>query len=205
MAFSLSRNEPIRAIMLKLQEDLFGSVSFVETGTRHGSGVTWASINGFYPCYTIDILDREPKGQFLDHIRDGGIFYHIGNSPNVLRGLIEWIDDPAIFWLDAHGPKDVGTPVLEEIEIILDWGKQAFIFIDDISIFSRGRFYDPRYSSWPKIEEVYKALGDRPSLERADVLVSFPRVYKGSLADYAEMTKGIMWFVDKELGGKCLR
>lgn len=197
MAYSLSRNEPIRAWMLEIQKD-FNVDTFVETGTRRGSGVTWAANNGFNPCYTIDTLDREPEGDFLNFVRDDVIFRHVGRSTDVLKDLLPWIDQPAIFWLDAHGPKDVGSPVLKELRLILARSAPSYIFIDDISIFARERFYTRKYSSWPWANAIYRTLGSRPYIERADVLIIYPLEKVDRMYDHWQRTRDIYWFMDIE-------
>ncbi len=195
MAFSLSRNEPIREWMLALRRDA-DIDTFLETGTRRGNGATWAAQNGFNPVYTIDVLDREPAGAFLEMIQNDVIFRHVGKSVDVLNRLIEWVDLSTIFWLDAHGPKDVGSPVLEELEIILARQEPSYIFIDDISIFARERFYVWKYKSWPWAKEIYKALGSRPHIERADVLISYPKNRADLMYKHCQLTREIKWFMD---------
>ena len=195
VAYSLFRNEPITAVMLKLQEDK-GITNFVETGTRKGRGVVWAATHGFDPCYTIDINSIKLEGDFARLVDDDIIFSHVGNSPDVLKGLLPWVDWPAIFWLDAHDPR-VRTPILEEIAAILAWGEPAYIFIDNITVYARGRFYDDRFVQWQQVEEIYEALGERPRFERADVLVSFPEGRGEELIACREVARDTAWFLEE--------
>jgi hypothetical protein len=167
--------------------------------------VSWAAKNGFSPCYTVDTIDREPRGSFAQAIAEEKIYRIVDDSTIALKRILtdQVKPQPFIFWLDAHGPKSVGSPVLEEIETILKWNHQAFIFIDDITIFARERFYTKKYDTWPKVEEIYKALGTRPYCARADALISFPEELVSEMWHCWEAANNVDWFID--LPGSGLR
>lgn len=114
---------------------------FVETGTYLGQTVElmqrmphWNEIN------SIEIdegLYKEAKNKFVS---DDKVKIWLGDSAQVLKSLVDHIEEPATFWLDAHpsGPlRGTGiSPVLNELQIILSGKrKDHTIFIDDKRLF----------------------------------------------------------------------
>ena len=68
---------------------------------------------------------------------------HHGNSPDVLRSLAATIDEPVLFYLDAHwsggvtAHGEVEVPLLEELEIIRKRPHGDFIIIDDARLIGK--------------------------------------------------------------------
>lgn len=119
---------------------------FVETGTYLGQTVelmqrmsNWNEIN------SIEIdeeLFNAAKEKFKD---DDRVKIWLGDSSIVLRRIVDHLEEPATFWLDAHpsGPLrgNGKSPVIEELEIILSGKrKDHTIFIDDARLFGSGEW-----------------------------------------------------------------
>jgi hypothetical protein len=86
-----------------------------------------------------------------------------GDSAEVLPAILENIDEPALFWLDAHysGTKTahgkVETPIIAELNTVLrhKWAAEHIILIDDARYFI----------DWPK------RTHDYPTLEYIETVV----------------------------------
>lgn len=111
---------------------------FVETGTFEGKGISLALKAGFPKVYSIEIdenIARDAKIRFSDNPQVK-IFH--GSSSIDLWKMIEFIDEPITFWLDAHiyPPRPDGgknCPLLEELEQIKKHPiKTHTILIDDM-------------------------------------------------------------------------
>jgi len=82
---------------------------FVETGTYDGSGCLVAVAAGFKRIISIEIAPRLYEFS-RDRLKDyPQIELHLGDSVDILPGILATIHEPATFWIDAHNPQD-GTP-----------------------------------------------------------------------------------------------
>lgn len=111
---------------------------FVETGTYVGNGVQQALIAGFREIRTIE-LDAKCHLFCVERFAQlPNVKIHKGSSSTDLWKLIEDIDQPITFWLDAHvypPRKDGGKncPLLEELDQIKRHPiKTHTILIDDM-------------------------------------------------------------------------
>jgi hypothetical protein len=103
----------------------FSLETLVETGTYLGDMV-YATRNSFTRIISIE-LDRKLYGRAK---RRFSKFSHIviewGDSSTVLADLLGTINQPCLFWLDAHYSGGITTkglletPVVQELELILD-------------------------------------------------------------------------------------
>jgi predicted O-methyltransferase YrrM len=116
---------------------------FVETGTYLGETVRLAKEAGFKTIHSIELnedLCERAKEQFKD---DPSIHIWHGDSVDCLPKILETIEGPATFWLDAHasgplpGGKTGGGPVVDELRTIKELSKsrEHTIFIDDRRLF----------------------------------------------------------------------
>ena len=108
---------------------------FFETGTHKGDSVQDALDLGFKR-----IISVESNKTFFDYCMDRfqplnvweqvKLFY--GRSEDNVENLInDWVDERALFWLDAH---ETGSPYKVEIEAILKHSLNTHvIIIDDIN------------------------------------------------------------------------
>lgn len=145
-----------RAALRSLAER-YGLKILVETGTYRGDMVE-AMKQDFDRVYSIElssVLFQAARRRFQN---DGNVEILHGDSADLLHGVLSMLDQPALFWLDAHysggetarGARD--TPVLVEIESILRSSDSAHvILVDDARLFGR----DPAY---PSIDEVIRLV-----------------------------------------------
>ena len=113
----------------------------IETGTYEGDMVE-AVRKRFRVIHSIEIsepLYRKAVGKFfgLDHIH-----LHHGNSENLLPAILDTVDKPALFWLDAHysgegtGRGSMDSPIMKELRHIFDHPvRNHVILIDDARLF----------------------------------------------------------------------
>lgn len=118
---------------------------FVETGTLVGNGLWCALEAGFERCYSIEIQPHQYEAacvRFRDHIAQGRVELIQGDSGAVLPVVVSRIDQPAVFWLDAHLSHNYGArlakacPALEELDAIDQSSvRDHVILIDDVACF----------------------------------------------------------------------
>ena len=169
----------------------FGIDCFVETGTSVGNTANWAA-GHFKQVITIEL---SPQSY---HRASARLAYHtnvrhiLGSSPEVLKGLARSLP-PTIFWLDAHW--DIGDrisqgrqcPLLEEIAALAPCWEQAFVLVDDASLFLSPPPAGYDQSQWPSLGQVVNALStghDRFVACFEDVFVSLPAEARDVTLDY---------------------
>jgi hypothetical protein len=171
---------------------------FVETGTLKGEGVKSALAAGFPKVISIELsgaLYAENRERFKD---DPRVDLRLGDSGRVLAEVIEGIDSPITFWLDAHmnglGQKpfelihdnstmgEQPTAALAELEAIARHPvKTHTILIDDIRNFKPGNYETPlqqvidavmRINPTYKIEYIDSWKGEVKRSSIKDILVA---------------------------------
>lgn len=132
---------------------------FVETGSYLGDGVACAISAGFEQIYSIEFY-KERYEKCCERFKNiNNVFLVQGNSAIELKGMINEIKRPILFWLDAHYdachieleypiPLIETQPLLAELEII----KQHYIKTHTILIDDR-RIFTGEYSVWHNIKE----------------------------------------------------
>lgn len=110
---------------------------FVETGTLGGDGIQKALDAGFEEAYSIDIFPG-----FVQYTRErfkgqSNVHVDVKDSSYQLWDVIENINEPVVFWLDAHNGDPVegekNTPLMEELDQIKRHPiKSHTILIDDL-------------------------------------------------------------------------
>ncbi len=135
--------------------------NFIETGTYEGGTCFWAA-KYFRNIYTIEIDPSISKKTSSKPDCPKNIKFLVGNSKNVLPGLVKTLVGNAFFWLDGHwcfgaAGKDEECPLMKELEAIKDVHNPT-IFIDDARCFL-GPLPPPHESShWPYIDEIFGIL-----------------------------------------------
>jgi hypothetical protein len=113
----------------------YGATVFVETGTATGQ-TTALVADLFQRCATIE-LSKALHARALANLAE---FPHVsclqGDSGVVLRQVLERIDVPALFWLDAHASggttADAGyDPIDKELEAIYAHPVQGHVILID--------------------------------------------------------------------------
>lgn len=139
----------------------FGLPCFVETGTYRGDMVS-AVTHTFDHIYSIELhrpFYEKAKARFAQK-------HHIkilpGDSGLILRDLLGKMEEPGLFWLDAHGGQSARqtdgsegpAPLRAEIEAILDspLKDEHVILVDDVHTFVRGTKWGE--GVWEQIQEL---------------------------------------------------
>lgn len=110
---------------------------FIETGTYEGEMVA-AMQKRFHTIHSIEIF--EPLFRMAVEKFSGSkhIHLHHGDSEDLLPAILETVDEPALFWLDAHysgegtGRGHIDSPIIKELKWIFAHPvKDHVILIDD--------------------------------------------------------------------------
>jgi hypothetical protein len=111
---------------------------FIETGSHYGNGIQVALDAGFKTIYSIELgehLYDACKRRFAGL----NINLILGDSHLVLGEILNKINKPITFWLDAHWSKQDTvhgkyiSPLIQELEIISKhYIKKHIIIIDDL-------------------------------------------------------------------------
>lgn len=136
MASTLSKE-----VLEKYKNDIF-----VETGTYLGGGVEVALECGFKKIYSMEIDLEKVKynaEKFQKEIEAGIVELYHGDTFHLFQHVIEKIDKPATFWLDAHWDGGVlgvyRCPLPFELDALLNHSiKEHKILIDDRRLFGQG-------------------------------------------------------------------
>ena len=120
---------------------------FIETGTARGEGLQTALDHGFERCYSIE-ANAEVYTKACTRFADrSNVDMLLGDGGQVLKGLLRYVTEPAVFWLDSHWstgetPLAEGVsacPLLAELRAIAEHPiKDHVVLIDDIRYFWRG-------------------------------------------------------------------
>jgi hypothetical protein len=134
--------------MAPLYEEVLGKYPnkyFVETGSHMGDAVEVALKCGFKKIITIEIDGDKVKNikkRFKTQIKSGKVVVLHGDTSKIFSQVIESLDAPATFWLDAH--RDDGyigdeiPPLVHELQSFLDQPiKEHTLLIDDRRIFGK--------------------------------------------------------------------
>jgi hypothetical protein len=114
---------------------------FIESGTLVGNTIVGIK-NSFKRIYSIELdkkLHQLAKSRFKE---DGHIAIIYGDSTTVMPKILHEIEEPALFWLDAHYSSgvtamgEVQTPIMKELKSIFNHPlKSHIILIDDAKDF----------------------------------------------------------------------
>lgn len=171
---------------------------FIETGTYKGGTSLWASKH-FKSVYTIEFDKNRYEKTFaqISHMAntDNIVMLH-GNSKEKLKDALDLVNEPVIFWLDAHGlyagnmTLEDEIPLMQELQIILDWqektNKECCILIDDARLFLApppiDKGYHPEY--WPTIDDIADFMVFYEMSVAKDVIVLHKNNVRGIVLDW---------------------
>jgi len=176
--------------------------NLVETGTYKGGTAVWAS-QYFKKVLTIE-YSKELYEKVTDEFRHiSNIEFIFGDSKTELSKLLERLENPSIFWLDAHwcGGSTYGDndecPLIEEIEILNRSKFENFIFIDDARLFTSPPTGSHKVEQWPDITAVINALQSgkthRYVVIVEDVIIAVPIFAKATVAQYCQDVINKAW------------
>ena len=139
----------------------FGIDILVETGTFHGEMVS-AMRNRFEQIYSIELHPELHEKAAERFHRFSHIKLVKGDSAQVLPRIATDIQEPCLFWLDAHysggitARGEIDTPISAELETVLERRQSDVVLIDDSFDFNGSNGY-------PTLEELEWAVkGARP-------------------------------------------
>ncbi|AOY81589.1 hypothetical protein BJP36_18375 [Moorena producens JHB] len=159
---------------------------FVETGTYKGHGIAAALASGFPKIYSIEVSQEfyeHSVQRFKSEIAQGTVEILLGDSLSCLAEVIQTIDRPITFWLDAHetlgyqGKKS--CPLYEELDAIANHPiKNHTILIDDLRLLSKQGWgesvvKDDIIEKLKQINHNYSLSYENGKIEN-DVLVALP-------------------------------
>jgi len=120
---------------------------FIETGSYIGDGIQAAIEAGFESIYSIEFYENR-LGRCRARFKNVAYVQILqGNSGEILKTLLDKINEPILFWLDAHYdayipesdnlvPLTETQPILQELEAIKNHSiKTHTILIDDRRVF----------------------------------------------------------------------
>lgn len=160
---------------------LCGPRVFVETGTFLGETAAWAACH-FDQVYSIEAAVNFHREASQRHARLRNIRFLHGESQTLLPRVIAQLDQPALFWLDAHWSggatwgKDNECPLLDELATINDSPFDHVVLIDDARLFLAPPPSPHRAEQWPDIGRISSLLakGGRRLAVLEDVIVGVP-------------------------------
>jgi hypothetical protein len=177
--------------MAKRLKDRFGLSAFIETGTYLGKTSSWAA-DHFEHVWTVEAY-RPLYEQAVEKFKGQNINVIFGNSGEALRGIVQKLSGPSLFWLDAHysGGGTAGEsyecPLLEEIAAIDASTHEHFVLIDDARMFMAPPPRPHQIEEWPDIRTVIDALHLRRPHDYImiyeDVIYRIPAWAKSALID----------------------
>lgn len=127
-------SHPIKERIVRRYAETYGLHTLIETGTFKGDMI--AKVAPFFDrCITIELsadLWRQAQARFRD---DPKISCLNGDSGELIRSVAQEVDEPSVFWLDAHYSGGVTAqsrdPLLEELAAVFKRGRRDVILIDD--------------------------------------------------------------------------
>src|SRR5262249_42701322 len=149
--------------------------TFVETGTHYGETAAWAA-GEFDRVVTIEAAPHLHDHALAScgHLKN--VEFLLGDSREVLPGVVAELTAPAIFWLDGHfcGGQTAGAesecPLLHELGAIRTSSLDHTILIDDARLFLCAPPRPHKSEDWPSIDEVIDGLRRKGVTRRISVI-----------------------------------
>lgn len=187
------RMGPPKEIIVRLKE-CGNLTNFIETGTYYGNTTYWAS-QIFEKVVTIEYSSAiyQQTTQKYSHLKN--VEFLCGDSRKKLKEVVNHLEQPGLFWLDAHwsGGKTYGKndecPILDEIETINSSPHEHFILIDDARLFLSPPPAPHLAEQWPDIAMVIDALkviNNNYIVVFEDVIISVPHRFKSIVSQICQ-------------------
>ena len=121
---------------------------FIETGTYLGHGIINVK-NDFREVHSIELNEKFYNDALINFKDDSNVFMHLGDSAEVMDEIIHNINEPILFYLDAHfsggetafgKEEDKGCPLLRELNVL---GKRKYndiIIVDDMRLMNKASY-----------------------------------------------------------------
>ena len=178
---------------------------FVETGTYEGYTAAWAAEN-FRRVLTIELSEhfhRQARERFQSSEKTKNIEFIFGDSRTQLARIIEELERPAIFWLDAHWSggatygDDDQCPLIEELRVIRRSKFDNFIFIDDARLFTSPPPPPHLPEQWSGIAAIIETLRGEKSdcyiVIVEDVIIAVPPSARKIVERYCQKVNAEIW------------
>lgn len=155
-AYSRARVHAKKQAALYAYQKQFGLNVLIETGTYRGDMVE-AMRKNFTRIHSIELGDELYSAARARFDGVENVVIHHGDSGEVLGALLPSLQEPALFWLDAHYSRgdtahgSLETPIEKELSKIFGDPNAHVILIDDARCFDGTHDY-------PRIEELYKLV-----------------------------------------------
>ncbi len=123
----------------------FGLRTLVETGTKYGEMIA-AAEDSFANIYSVELNKQLWQAATLRFRANDRIRILYGDSETVLPEILAELDEPALFWLDAHLIEggvlgNEVTPIRHELDHVLDHPVRGHvILVDDARLFYGGAY-----------------------------------------------------------------
>lgn len=204
----LIRMGPPAELVTRLAKE-FGIENFVETGTAYGGTAIWAS-DHFKKVITTEYCQEIYQETIHKYSHLGNVKFMFGDSRTKLVEIVQKLECPSLFWLDAHwsggvtyGESDE-CPLSEEIHIINESKLDHFILIDDARLFTSPPMPPHQIDQWPNITTVLNALNsgkiNRYIVIIEDVIIAVPEMAKSTVAKYCQEVNAKAWVeFDREI------
>lgn len=167
----------IKQITVKIFANKYRPKIFIETGTYLGDMV-YAVKSVFDKIYSIELGDNLYERARIKFSKYNHISILHGDSAVVLPEILHHIDEPCLFWLDAHysagntAKGELVTPIFQELDHIFNHpAKVHVILIDDARDFDGNNDY-------PTIQDLRKFVLSRKPEYEFDVENDIIRLYK---------------------------
>ena len=167
----------VKQMINKYYAEKFQPLVFIETGTYKGEMIE--SVLNYFPRIISIELDPKLAQRAKDKFSSvSHVTILQGDSGELLPKVLTTIEEPCLFWLDAHysggitGKADSETPIIKEVKAILDHScLDHIILIDDAREFTGNKDY-------PTLEELRQTIQSRQKNWRMSVKSDVIRIHK---------------------------
>lgn len=146
---------PAKIEVLRDYARRFDLRTLVETGLYNGRGSGMELRDVVDTWIVLDVEAKQVDAAVLEHGASCG--YH-GNSGETLAPVLAGLEEPALFWLDAHAVTEDraanSSPLAAELRAILSWlhADNSVVLIDDVRMMG--------LPGWPTKDEVVELVRD---------------------------------------------
>ena len=187
----------IRTFDIAQIKDKANIKTFIETGTLWGNGVDYALESGFDKIISIEINSQLADKAKEKYKNESRVTIIEGSSPLVLREILPGINEPALFWLDAHFPgadanldaykaeldASDNVPLEIELSIIKNRPYKDVIICDDLWLYE-----EVPLSKWSNFNDHCKSYGHNITREQL-VKDGMPEIFEQMFIKTHKMTR----------------
>lgn len=168
---------------------------FIETGTYLGDGINNVK-NDFREVHSIELNEIFYNNALVKFKDEPNVLLHLGDSAEVMDKIIYDINEPILFYLDAHfsggetaygKEADNGCPLLRELSALSKRKYNDIVIIDDMRLMNKASysgiendkvypltFFDFRHVTEDSIKKSYNRPSNYYNLVNYDRLIIVP-------------------------------